>query len=178
MPTFNEFKIERPEKFGGDLIYTDFNQLEQDFKEEKLHPGDLKNGFAQVLNNLLESIRKKFEEDQFKRLRETAYPAPVKKLKQPKQSKKDKKENQSNDKKVNDGDKEEIKKTEQEIKAELERLKIEEEDKKNKLMEAQKKQNLITRNLQEVLSDEKFDEILVNRNLNIYWGTATTGIYE
>ena len=37
------------------------------------------------------------------------------------------------------------------------------------------KKNLITRNLQEVLGDERIDEILKVRDLKIYWGTATTG---
>ena len=37
------------------------------------------------------------------------------------------------------------------------------------------KKVLITRNLQEVLGDERIDEILKVRDLKIYWGTATTG---
>lgn len=35
--------------------------------------------------------------------------------------------------------------------------------------------HLITRNLQEVVGDEKLKEILMERDINIYWGTATTG---
>jgi tyrosyl-tRNA synthetase len=37
------------------------------------------------------------------------------------------------------------------------------------------KKNLITRNLQEVLGEDKITEILVKRDLKLYWGTATTG---
>lgn len=37
------------------------------------------------------------------------------------------------------------------------------------------KKNLITRNLQEVLGEDKLDAVLKERNLKIYWGTATTG---
>ncbi|XP_073960418.1 tyrosyl-tRNA synthetase [Choristoneura fumiferana] len=37
------------------------------------------------------------------------------------------------------------------------------------------KKLLITRNLQEVLGEEKLNEILKTRDLKIYWGTATTG---
>lgn len=37
------------------------------------------------------------------------------------------------------------------------------------------KKHLITRNLQEVLGDEKITEILSKRDLKLYWGTATTG---
>ncbi|MGH0158922.1 UNVERIFIED_CONTAM: hypothetical protein FKN15_053650 [Acipenser sinensis] len=39
----------------------------------------------------------------------------------------------------------------------------------------EEKYNLITRNLQEVLGEEKLKEILKERELKIYWGTATTG---
>nr|BAN20989.1 tyrosyl-tRNA synthetase [Riptortus pedestris] len=39
----------------------------------------------------------------------------------------------------------------------------------------EKKKELITRNLQEVLGEEKLLSILKERDLKIYWGTATTG---
>ncbi|RXM30573.1 Tyrosine--tRNA ligase, cytoplasmic [Acipenser ruthenus] len=39
----------------------------------------------------------------------------------------------------------------------------------------EEKYDLITRNLQEVLGEEKLKEILKERELKIYWGTATTG---
>lgn len=39
----------------------------------------------------------------------------------------------------------------------------------------EEKKKLITRNLQEVLGDDKLTEILKQRDLKIYWGTATTG---
>lgn len=37
------------------------------------------------------------------------------------------------------------------------------------------KKQLIIRNLQEVLGEDKILEILKTRELKIYWGTATTG---
>ncbi|XP_008189173.1 tyrosine--tRNA ligase, cytoplasmic-like [Acyrthosiphon pisum] len=37
------------------------------------------------------------------------------------------------------------------------------------------KKNFILRNLQEVLGEDKLDVILKERDLKIYWGTATTG---
>lgn len=37
------------------------------------------------------------------------------------------------------------------------------------------KKTLILRNLQEVLGEDKLDAILKERDLKIYWGTATTG---
>lgn len=39
----------------------------------------------------------------------------------------------------------------------------------------EQKKELITRNLQEYLGDEKLTAILKERDLKIYWGTATTG---
>merc|ERR1711872_237222 len=44
----------------------------------------------------------------------------------------------------------------------------------NKLT-VQEKKALIKRNLQEVLGEERIDEIMKTRDLKIYWGTATTG---
>ncbi|XP_003391753.2 PREDICTED: tyrosine--tRNA ligase, cytoplasmic-like, partial [Amphimedon queenslandica] len=40
---------------------------------------------------------------------------------------------------------------------------------------AEEKHHLITRNLQEVLGDDTLRKILPERNISIYWGTATTG---
>lgn len=39
----------------------------------------------------------------------------------------------------------------------------------------EQKKELITRNLQEHLGDERLTAILKERDLKIYWGTATTG---
>ena len=37
------------------------------------------------------------------------------------------------------------------------------------------KKHLITRNLQEVIGEDRIDEVLKTRDLKLYWGTATTG---
>lgn len=42
-------------------------------------------------------------------------------------------------------------------------------------MSYMEKKKLIVRNLQEVLGEDKLDAILKERDLKIYWGTATTG---
>lgn len=39
----------------------------------------------------------------------------------------------------------------------------------------EEKKELIVRNLQEVLGEDKLNEIIKERDLKIYWGTATTG---
>ena len=54
---FNEMNVERPEKFGGNISYTDYNQLETDFAEKKLHPGDLKQTVGNYLIKIISPIR-------------------------------------------------------------------------------------------------------------------------
>ena len=56
------FKISRPEKFGGDIVYTEVDQLVEDYKTGKLFPLDLKNGLADWLIEKLTPARKHFEE--------------------------------------------------------------------------------------------------------------------
>ncbi|MFB5630627.1 MAG: tyrosine--tRNA ligase [Nitrosopumilaceae archaeon] len=59
---FHEFKeigVERPEKFGGNVNYTDFSNLESDFIQKKLHPSDLKQLVSHYLIKIISPIRKK-----------------------------------------------------------------------------------------------------------------------
>jgi len=56
---FNEMKVERPEKFGGNVSYANYNQLEKDFAEKKLHPGDLKQTVGNYLVKVVSPIREK-----------------------------------------------------------------------------------------------------------------------
>jgi tyrosyl-tRNA synthetase len=59
-----KFTIERPEKFGGNAIYRNYEQLELDFAAGKLHPQDLKNGVGSELARILAPVRKAFEKRQ------------------------------------------------------------------------------------------------------------------
>jgi tyrosyl-tRNA synthetase len=56
---FDKIKVERPEKFGGNVSYTDYDQLETDFAEKKLHPGDLKQTVGNYLVKVISPIREK-----------------------------------------------------------------------------------------------------------------------
>ena len=56
---FNEINVERPEKFGGNMTYTNYNQLESDFAEKKLHPTDLKQTVGEYLVKVISPIREK-----------------------------------------------------------------------------------------------------------------------
>lgn len=55
------FKIERPAKFGGNVEFQSYQELESAFAEGKLHPMDLKNGVAAELAEILEPVRRYFE---------------------------------------------------------------------------------------------------------------------
>ena len=54
------FLIERPEKFGGNLEFSTYGDLEKAF-ESDLHPLDLKNATADYVNKILEPVHKYFE---------------------------------------------------------------------------------------------------------------------
>ncbi|MDP3728113.1 MAG: tyrosine--tRNA ligase [bacterium] len=53
------FLVERPEKFGGNVKYMKYEDIEKDFAAKKLHPLDLKTALAREINNLLKPIRTK-----------------------------------------------------------------------------------------------------------------------
>ncbi|WP_428326043.1 tyrosine--tRNA ligase [Nitrosopumilus sp.] len=58
---FDEMNVERPEKFGGNVSYQNYNQLEADFAEKKLHPGDLKQTVGNYLVKIISPIRNKLD---------------------------------------------------------------------------------------------------------------------
>ncbi|KAF5418650.1 MAG: tyrosyl-tRNA synthetase [Candidatus Methanocomedens sp.] len=59
MPRFEEITINRPEKYGGDLHYRGYEELEAGFASKELHPMDLKAGAADYMNRILEPVREK-----------------------------------------------------------------------------------------------------------------------
>ncbi|MGI0059065.1 MAG: tyrosine--tRNA ligase [Nitrosotalea sp.] len=56
---FNEVIVERPAKFGGNVIYTNYQDLEVDFAQKKLHPSDLKATVSKYVTNIIRPIREK-----------------------------------------------------------------------------------------------------------------------
>jgi tyrosyl-tRNA synthetase len=56
---FSEITIERPEKFGGNVTYPNYSQLESDFGAGKLHPMDLKQVVGDYLVRIISPIREK-----------------------------------------------------------------------------------------------------------------------
>ena len=56
---FESMEVIRPEKFGGDLVFENYEQLAKVYSEGKLHPMDLKNSVAENINMMLEPVREK-----------------------------------------------------------------------------------------------------------------------
>ena len=51
------FVIDRPEKFGGKLTYSTYQEVESEFMDNKLHPLDLKLGVASQITSVLSVIQ-------------------------------------------------------------------------------------------------------------------------
>lgn len=75
---YGEFEILRKDEFGGNKTYKNYADLEKDFANEAVHPGDLKNSLQTTLDKLLQPIRTKFQSPELKELTAKAYPKPVK----------------------------------------------------------------------------------------------------
>ncbi|MHC1625470.1 MAG: tyrosine--tRNA ligase, partial [Methermicoccaceae archaeon] len=56
-PRYDHVTIERPEKYGGDLEFLSYYELEEAFKERKLHPLDLKGSASRYIKEILEPAR-------------------------------------------------------------------------------------------------------------------------
>jgi tyrosyl-tRNA synthetase len=67
-----KFKVKRDKKFGGDVEYKNYEDLEKDFVAKKLHPQDLKKALARELAEILQPLREYFSDKQ--KLIEEAYP--------------------------------------------------------------------------------------------------------
>jgi len=56
-PRFDEVVVERPEKYGGDLEYTSYEEFVEDIDSGELHPQDAKEGLVDYLDRLVEDCR-------------------------------------------------------------------------------------------------------------------------
>ena len=59
----DKFLVERPEKFGGNIEFNSYDELEKSFVAKDLHPMDLKTASARYINQLIDPVRKHFEEN-------------------------------------------------------------------------------------------------------------------
>jgi tyrosyl-tRNA synthetase len=75
------FVINRKDKFGGPITYTNINEVKRDFVTEveggefKLHPGDLKLGVSDSLEEIVRPIREEFAKKDMQQLLKLAYPS-------------------------------------------------------------------------------------------------------
>jgi len=63
---FEKFKgitIERPDKFGGNVFFENYSDLEKAYLKKEVHPLDLKNSCAKYINELLIPVREYFKKN-------------------------------------------------------------------------------------------------------------------
>lgn len=66
-----KFTIERPAKFGGNVSFSNYPEIEDAFVQKKLHPLDLKMALAKEVNELLSIFRK--NEEKLEKIARQAY---------------------------------------------------------------------------------------------------------
>lgn len=62
-PKFGKFELKREEKFGGDKTYKTYEEMCDDYMKGNLFPGDVKPNVARLINEMIEPVRKHFEND-------------------------------------------------------------------------------------------------------------------
>jgi len=60
---FKEMKIERPKKFGGNISFSNYSDLEKEYVAGDLYPLDLKNATVLYINKMLEPTRIYFKKN-------------------------------------------------------------------------------------------------------------------
>lgn len=58
-PRVGEITVKRPARFGGDVIYGSYQDLEKDFLAGAMHPQDLKKSCAELMIEILEPVRER-----------------------------------------------------------------------------------------------------------------------
>ncbi|WP_227130832.1 tyrosine--tRNA ligase [Halorubellus salinus] len=61
-PRFESVVVERPEEYGGDLTYEDYESLADDLDSGELHPADAKGTLASYLDELIAPGRERLQE--------------------------------------------------------------------------------------------------------------------
>jgi len=60
-PRIKKFSIKRPEKFGGNVSFGIYDELEEEYSKGSIHPLDLKNSVAEYLEEIIAPIRKNWK---------------------------------------------------------------------------------------------------------------------
>ncbi|MGB9986857.1 tyrosine--tRNA ligase [Salarchaeum japonicum] len=61
-PRFDEVVVERPDEYGGDLTYAEYEALAEDLESGELHPADAKGALADYLDKLIAPGRARLRE--------------------------------------------------------------------------------------------------------------------
>jgi tyrosyl-tRNA synthetase len=61
-PWKETFTVDRPVKYGGSTTFTKVEELENEYRQGKVHPLDLKNAVAESLIKILEPVREEFQQ--------------------------------------------------------------------------------------------------------------------
>ena len=60
---YSVMKIERPEKFGGNIEFENYQDLTKGYREGNVHPMDVKNSVAKYVNEMVKPVRDHFEKN-------------------------------------------------------------------------------------------------------------------
>jgi tyrosyl-tRNA synthetase len=60
-PTNKIVTLHRDEKYGGDMKFSTYKDLEEAYKTGKIHPQDLKSSMARILADMLKEVREYFD---------------------------------------------------------------------------------------------------------------------
>jgi tyrosyl-tRNA synthetase len=60
---FDEFTVERPQKFGGNVTYYSFEEIKTAFEQGSIHPMDLKMATGGYLDKIISPVRKYLNQD-------------------------------------------------------------------------------------------------------------------
>ena len=58
-----DFVVERPEEYGGDLVYESYDAVEADFLSGELHPADLKPSAAAAISEVIDPVRERLSSE-------------------------------------------------------------------------------------------------------------------
>jgi tyrosyl-tRNA synthetase len=61
-PNYGKIKIEREPRFGGDIEFNSYEEMERQYLERKLHPLDIKNALAKYIIDLFKDVRSYWEQ--------------------------------------------------------------------------------------------------------------------
>jgi tyrosyl-tRNA synthetase (EC 6.1.1.1) len=58
-----QFVVERPDEYGGNIVYDSYAELEAEFVSGELHPADLKPAAGEAVSSVIAPVRERLTED-------------------------------------------------------------------------------------------------------------------